>query len=255
MIEPLAAPAPHVVAFRLEGQITADDVGRAIRLIETRLQEHEPVSLIIEVGDVKAVTVAAMVEDLRHGLGQIRHLGRYHRVALVAAQGWLRAAAQVEGAVLPGVEVRAFTPAEQIDATAWASAPRPDRPAPVAPLDGGPQGLVAFAIQGGPVTRADTEAVFARIRDAAGDAAHDADGASPSVDLLVRLDRFPRPGADLFSLDLLADKLDAMRHVRRLALVGGPDWLASVARSLNPLLQADVRAFDAEPAAREWLDG
>ena len=248
MIEPLAAPAPHVVAFRLEGQITADDVGRAIRLIEARLQEHEPVSLIIEVGDVKAVTVAAMVEDLRHGLGQIRHLGRYHRVALVAAQGWLRAAAQVEGAVLPGVEVRTFTPAEQIDATAWASAPRPDRPAPIAPLEAGRPSLIAFAMQGGPITRADTEAVFARIRDAAGEG-------PPDVDLLVRLDRFPRPGADLLSFDMLADKLDAMRHVRRLALVGGPDWFASVARGLNPLLQADVRAFDDEAPARDWLDG
>lgn len=73
------------------------------------------------------------------------------------------------------------------------------------------------------------------------------------IDLFVRIGRYD--GFDLsalFSDVTYAGKLHAIRHMRRYALVGGPDWMANMIRFFNPLFRMEVRHFELDDEAEAW---
>ncbi|MCP4318342.1 MAG: STAS/SEC14 domain-containing protein [Hyphomicrobiales bacterium] len=73
------------------------------------------------------------------------------------------------------------------------------------------------------------------------------------VNLFVRMGRYD--GFDwsaLFSDVTYAGKLHAIRHMRRYALVGGPDWIANMIRFFNPLFRMEVQHFELEDEADAW---
>ena len=49
----------------------------------------------------------------------VRLLHRIDRIAVVAPQRWIRAAARIEALLLPGIDYRVFTPADAAVARAW----------------------------------------------------------------------------------------------------------------------------------------
>ena len=74
--------------------------------------------------------------------------------------------------------------------------------------------------------------------------------------ILVRMKRY-----DGFAPAILADpkiverKLSLLHRVSRYAIVGGPDWLATLVKLFDPLFRIELRHFplDSEDAARAWL--
>ncbi|MCY6379987.1 STAS/SEC14 domain-containing protein [Hoeflea prorocentri] len=78
------------------------------------------------------------------------------------------------------------------------------------------------------------------------------------INLLVRLGRYD--GFDwsaLFSEKTYVGKYQAIRHMRRYALVGGPTWAANAIGFFGPLFRMDVRHFelDDETEAWKWIYG
>lgn len=51
-----------------------------------------------------------------------RMLGRIDRCAVISDIAWLRMAAEFEGAVIPGLDIKAFTTADEEKAEAWLAA-------------------------------------------------------------------------------------------------------------------------------------
>lgn len=246
MVERLFPPAPHVVALRAGGRITAADVDRAKAALDAALADHERVSFLLVVDGLGFVEPAALVRDVGYGLGQLQNLHRFHRAAVVTDQGWLRSVVDAENALLPGVQVRAFAPADRAAAEAWVSE-APPRPGPgLAWLDADRPTLLAYAVRG--TVRAEDVAAFAERLDRA--------SAVGKVDLLAVVEAAPVPGLDALGTDLAEVQLRALRETRRYALVGGAGWLGSAVSFLAPLLPVQVRTFAAgeEAAARAWLD-
>ncbi|MEM9813041.1 MAG: STAS/SEC14 domain-containing protein [Pseudomonadota bacterium] len=87
--------------------------------------------LIAETGDMSAAdmltrvsgrawpSVGALTVKLRKLPELLALRRRFRRVALVADAGWLRSAAELEGALLPGIQVRGFRPADAGAAEDW----------------------------------------------------------------------------------------------------------------------------------------
>lgn len=77
------------------------------------------------------------------------------------------------------------------------------------------------------------------------------------VDILIRTTEFE--GADWgdISPDTIAQgRQDAEKHVRRCAIIGGPDWAARLKYLFAPQAPVELRYFgaDEEPQAWAWLD-
>jgi hypothetical protein len=48
---------------------------------------------------------------------------RFERCAVIADKRWLRIASKIEGALIPGLKIKAFTPDEALDAESWLDQP------------------------------------------------------------------------------------------------------------------------------------
>jgi SpoIIAA-like len=78
------------------------------------------------------------------------------------------------------------------------------------------------------------------------------------VDLLVRMSRYD--GFDwsaTFSRTTIRGKAQALRHIRKYAVVGGPAWMGPMLTFCRPLTSIRIRHFGAadETRAWEWIGG
>lgn len=119
MLELLPAPAPHVVAFRVGGTLTAREVERVFNALDDALDLHGTVNLYAEITALSGVSLAALVKDLAKSLGLLRRLDRFGRYAVVTETQWIQKAASIEDRLIPGLEIRAFPLAQSEEAVAW----------------------------------------------------------------------------------------------------------------------------------------
>ena len=122
MIEFLPSPGPDVVALRAGGTLTADDIDRAWASLDAALDEAQSVGVYLEIVGLEGVTLAGIVRDIATGLQNLKDLPRFERVAVVTDSGWIQKAAKLEDLLIPGIDVRAFSPEEEAAAMAWLSA-------------------------------------------------------------------------------------------------------------------------------------
>lgn len=234
---------PHVVACRIEGRIEGSDYDALVARINQTLGGHERIGLYVELVAPQGITADALVKDATYSLRQIRHLNRFHHVALVTDVGWLRTLANLQNKVMPVVHVQAFALADRDEALAWA-AEQPDRSrAGIVRLATDRPHVLAYAVQG--LFSADDVRRLVPELEAAFDA-HE------QVDVLVRVEEMPGVPWSALKGDLARAKMEALRRVRRYAVVGGPAWLSSAVSLLDPLLRVEVRAFRAEEEAEAW---
>ncbi|WP_112663691.1 STAS/SEC14 domain-containing protein [Microvirga flavescens] len=131
MIDQLPSAA-HVVALRVSGTITGDDIDRATGMVESALDREARIGLYADMMDFTDMTAEAFVKDLRYGLSKLGEWGRFHRAAVMTDKEWLRAIVRLESHLIPHVEIRVFGKNEREAALAWASGL--PAPAPAAPV-------------------------------------------------------------------------------------------------------------------------
>jgi hypothetical protein len=108
--------------------------------------------------------------------------------------------------------------------------------------------LLAFRIDGR-IERDDIEAMAREVL-----AAFEERG---EVDMLILLEDWDGISAGaILSRERVEAQVSAVRHVRKYAVVGPPDWAAALINGFDRILPVDARTFEAgdEAAARAWLE-
>ena len=113
---------PHVVAFTIDGTTTRPDVEALYREVE-RAMESGHVHLYGEITGVGGFTLDALGENLGRGVKMLTAIGKVDRYAVVSDTPWIAATARMQGAFLPGLEVRAYPTDDRADALDWVSEP------------------------------------------------------------------------------------------------------------------------------------
>ena len=122
MVEILDAPAPHVVAVRVEGPGSETDADAdAIRdaLDAAAAGGPSAAGLYVEVGWIWGDTREQFAETLRDRLGRLAARDDVRRVAFVSGSYPRRSILRDEAAPLDGVEVRVFPAAARSAALSW----------------------------------------------------------------------------------------------------------------------------------------
>jgi hypothetical protein len=108
--------------------------------------------------------------------------------------------------------------------------------------------LFAFEVTGH-ITAGDIENIYGLLNEAY--ATH------PKIDLLVRMTNYEGWDWDVVTREAtMVGKTKALKHIRRYAVVGGPDWVAAMIRFFDPFFGVEMRHFTKaeEDAAWAWLD-
>jgi hypothetical protein len=252
MLEILESPK-HLVAMKLSGSLTADDVTKAYDATNKALRENERISFFAEIDDSMNLTFEGLAKDLVNGIGQIGKMSKYYRAAVVTNKGWIGALARVEGLVFSSIDVKVFGLEERDKALAWAAEtpqplPRPEEPKPsVHFLQTTNENVFAYEVNGR-LRETDIKTAVAQMKPYLEREA--------KFNVLARLKDFN--GFDLTALfddDLAKMKYKSLSKVERYAVVGAKPWMRNFIELLSPLFSTQIRVFEMseEAAAWEWV--
>ena len=240
--------SPHdVVALRLSGIVTEDDI-KAIELLFTeKLKGDRRFGLFVDMSEMQDMTSKAIAEDLRFEMGMIGKFARFPKMAVVSDKQWVASLMKFFNPLIPAVDAKVFATDAREEAMAFAS----DLPAPVEPpapaitmIETGDPKLIAYQIDGS-LTKQDAAAVTQVLTEA-----FEKHG---KVDLFVRMKAFSGfDPAILVQRSLISMKLAALEHIRRYAVVGAKDWMENVIGVFQPMTSVDIRTFDADQEDEAW---
>ncbi len=253
MLEVLPAAA-HVVAMRVSGRIDTDDIERGIAAVDEALAHQDRIALFVEIA-MSGMSPGALARDLGYGLRHLRELHRFARMAVVTEQDWVRRIVQIQGRVLPQIEIRTFALGERDEALTWVAQPIPSaepeaaRAAPsVRLIETSRPDVIAFEV-GGRIRRDDMHVLVKAFEQAL--------SAQERLRVLVRIVDFDGVTLEALREEGLASvKMRGWRQVERYALVGGPAWMATVTGWASPLTRIETRHFELaqEDEAWRWLE-
>ncbi|HYJ90980.1 MAG TPA: STAS/SEC14 domain-containing protein [Pyrinomonadaceae bacterium] len=249
MIEILESPK-HLVAMKISGKITAEDIEKAYKASAEALKESERVSFFAEVTDSLAFTAEGLLKDLTEAVKHLGDMSKYYRAAIVTDKGWLGALVRVEGLVFSSIDLRVFEPAERNKAFAWASEtpeplPKPEEPgASIHFLQTTNPNVFAYEVNGRVRTK-DVKAVVNEFKPYL--------ERGEKVNVLAKLSDFN--GFDLFAMledDLVKLKFKSLSKVDKYAVIGPKPWMRNLLELFYPWTNVKLRVFDKDEDADAW---
>lgn len=115
----ISKPAPNRLNIEFSGKLDSNDMTAVLdRFIELS-EGVEAGRMLYRIGTFDLPTFGAMVVELKRLPALLRIVRRFDKVAVLAEQGWLKKASEIEGALIPGLEIKAFAPAAEAEAEAW----------------------------------------------------------------------------------------------------------------------------------------
>jgi len=117
MLEFIDIGITGVVAYRLEGKVSTEEMKSALDKFRAIIDQGEQINIYQEVTSLGGVEFAAMKEKLKFFL----ELGwsNFGRVAVVAEKKWIPKLVDLEGKLLKRVEMKGFSMEEKDQAIAY----------------------------------------------------------------------------------------------------------------------------------------
>ena len=140
--------APTVNRIIVSQKLTEDDVRRFVAFAEG-LDGAAKSNLLFEFADIDGLDFSAVWQEMSHFGALVKMLGKLDRIAIVADEPWLRTAARIGSAMLPGVTYEVFSCDKAEQARDWVLG-QTDRPHgdAVRMIDVGDPSIVAFELDG-----------------------------------------------------------------------------------------------------------
>jgi hypothetical protein len=120
MLEILDGPK-HLVAFKLSGELTADDVEKSTKAITDALKDHDRINIFTEIDGSVKLTLEGLFKDLVNSVSNFGLRKKVYRLAVVSGSDIYAFLLRVEGLVFSSIEMRVFSPEMRDEAFAWAS--------------------------------------------------------------------------------------------------------------------------------------
>lgn len=109
------------IEFKMSGSLDADHMRAALDEISEKVQGIDNGVILYEIVDFELPSPGAIAIEfsrLPSMLGLLRH---FSKAAVFTDKTWLKKVSEFEGAVIPGLEIRAFERDERGKAEAWLS--------------------------------------------------------------------------------------------------------------------------------------
>ena len=110
---------PNRLDVTVGGKLDGDAMRAALDELVTKSADIEHGRMLYRVGDFHLPTLAAIGVEMARLPELFRMISRFDRCAVIAEAHWIRSVSELEGLLVPIVEIRAFEPGQEADAEAW----------------------------------------------------------------------------------------------------------------------------------------
>lgn len=108
-----------VLAIRLSGTITSDDLDAIMDRLDAVMAEHRSIHVYSETHAITGLQISALPHYVSRATHLFGELGRFGRVAVVGDQSWVRASSRLKSALLPGIAFLVVGPERREEAVGW----------------------------------------------------------------------------------------------------------------------------------------
>lgn len=115
-------PSPNRVDIELSGTLDADAMRAALDDLIAKSEDVTNGKMLYTITDFSMPSLGAIGVELQRLPKLFGLLGKFDRCAVLCDESWLRTAAEIEGALFPGIQIKSFERAEAEDAEAWLAA-------------------------------------------------------------------------------------------------------------------------------------
>jgi len=115
-------PALNRLDIELDGTLDAVSMETGLEALMEAAEGIEHGVMFYRVKSFEMPTLGGLGVEFRFLPSLISLVPKFDRCAVVSDESWIRAAAEVEGAVIPGLDIKSFEPGEEAAAEAWLAA-------------------------------------------------------------------------------------------------------------------------------------
>ena len=117
----ITKPAIDRVDIELDGELDADMMRDALDDLIAKSEGVENGRMLYRITEFSMPTLGAIGVELSRLPGLFSLLGKFDRCAVLSDAAWIRNVAVVEGALIPGLEIKAYDLDETDAAKVWLS--------------------------------------------------------------------------------------------------------------------------------------
>ncbi len=115
----ITKPSPDRVDIDLDGRIDADIMRTALDDLIAKSQGVKGGRMLYRIRNFELPTLAAIGVEFSKLPKLFRLLGAFDKCAVLSDSAWLKKAAEIEGAIFPGIEIKSFGLDEEDVAEEW----------------------------------------------------------------------------------------------------------------------------------------
>lgn len=115
----ITKPAPNRVDIELSGPLDAEAMAAALDDLIAKSEDVTNGLMLYKITDFALPSLGAIGVEFQRLPKLFGLLGKFDRCAVLSDESWLRTAAEIEGALFPGIEIKSFEPGDADAAEAW----------------------------------------------------------------------------------------------------------------------------------------
>lgn len=105
--------------FKMSGKLDADTMSKALDVFENESEGIENGMVLCNVVDDQLPTLGALSVEFSRLPGLFGLLKRFRRAAVLSDRKWIKAVSELEGKLMPGLEIKEFDRDKKAEAEAW----------------------------------------------------------------------------------------------------------------------------------------
>jgi len=105
--------------IEMSGKLDAEHMEKALEELVTKSEGIEDGLMLYDIVDYRLPSFDAIMIEFSRLPSMMGFIRKFRRAAVLTDKSWLKVASEVEGAVIPGLEIKAFKRNQKAEAEAW----------------------------------------------------------------------------------------------------------------------------------------